>query len=215
MRILSFLSIIAAMPSFFGMVHEKLYGPSQEIADDDSVFALLSKTENSFDIFLKNLTLLMGTSLLGMVSDPPDAEEKAEKIFSEFKCSYSEFITNFKNLVDCLSSHKSAFKDSFGSDWFRVENLKKGFEKPEVDWDYISEKRALICDSSILKNERRFNSRLFEKMRGFVTKELGAEDFEPFSLISEFLKNSTPINPAADFLVSLMSYTDNPKREEE
>jgi hypothetical protein len=215
MRIISFLSIIAALPSFFGMVHEKLYGPSQNITPDDSLFALLSKTERSFDNFLKNLTLLIGTSVLGMIADPPDAEEKAERLFFEFRESYEIFVSDFKALINCISVHKSTVQESFGSDWFRIENLKNAFENPGVDWNYISYKKTLICDSPILKNKRNFNSRLALKMKDFVSKELGADGFESFSLLSEFLDNSESLNPAAGYLIKLMSYSDNQKGEEE
>lgn len=214
MRIISFLSIIAALPSFFGMVHEKLYGPGQNLAPDDSIFALLSKTERSFDNFLKNLTLLTGTSLLGIIADPPDAEEKAERLFCEFKESYQVFVSDFKALINCISSHKSTVQESFGSDWFRIENLKNALENPGVDWDYISAKRSLIYDNSILRNERRFNSSLAMKMKDFVTKELGADGFEPFSLVSEFLENSTALNPATNYLMNLVTYSENHKEDE-
>ena len=186
MRIIPFISLIAAMPSFFMMVHKRLYENDSGSLPDDSVLSLLLKAENSFDTLLKNLSLLLGTSVLGMISDPPDAEEKAEKIIGEFKESYDTFLSDFRIFLECLNMRKDTFMNYFGSDWLRIESLKKAFEKPEVDWELLCEKRALICDSSVLKNERKYNSVIFGKLKGFLSSEAGEYGFEPMLLFSEF-----------------------------
>ncbi|MBP2133650.1 hypothetical protein J2128_001604 [Methanomicrobium sp. W14] len=206
MRIIIFLSAVSALPSFFMMVHERLYSVETVEEENEHMTTLLLKTESSFDSFLKNIYFLAGTLALGMVADPPDAEKKADKVFDEFKMSYREFVSDFRDLLFCISSRKESLQASFGSDWVKIETLKTVFEKTEVDWEYISEKRALICDSSILNNERKYNSHLFGNLKEFLSVEAG-EYKEPLSAASQSMKDMNPLNPAVDYAVNLLSYT--------
>ncbi|MDD4128098.1 MAG: hypothetical protein PHV39_10545 [Methanomicrobium sp.] len=214
MRIIPFISIIAAMPSFFMMVHGKLYGTQSgedpKKCKDESLLSHLARAEASFDNLIKNLSLLLGTSVLGMIADPPDAEEKAERVFNEFKESYNLFVSDFRALLNYTCSQKESLQAFFGSDWIKFETLRSAFEKPEVDWDYICEKKTLICDNSILKNERKYNSCLFEKLRLLISAETAdmsviPHDILPPEFASSLFENAQALNPAVDYFVNLIS----------
>ncbi|MDD3977899.1 MAG: hypothetical protein PHI15_07090 [Methanomicrobium sp.] len=224
MRVIPFLSIIASMPSFFLMVHERLYGDVSEgggsKCQNDSVLSRLVKAEASFDNLIKNLSLLIGTSVLGMIADPPDAEKKADLLFNEFKESYNLFIYDFKKLLDCIVSQKESLKGCFGSDWMRVETLRSAFGSPEIDWNYILEKKTLICDNSILKNERKFNTCLFDKLRGLIFTEASEAGVLSYSLIppefvSVLFRSTQAVNPAVNHLVNILSAVHGEDRDEE
>ncbi|WOF16869.1 hypothetical protein F1737_09300 [Methanoplanus sp. FWC-SCC4] len=211
MRILSFFSMMASLPAFLGLLHEKLYGESSTCETDDSILFLISKTERSFDEFLKSFLLIFGSSVISMVSEPPDAEKRADAIFEEFKQNYHNFVTDFRMLLDAINSRKGSLKESLGADWFRIETLNTAFSKPSVDWDYVCEKKSLLLDNAILKNERRFNSRITGRMKDFAESEFGMHDFMPLSIMSEIMENSGFLNSAADYVMNLISYGEDEK----
>lgn len=208
MRIISFMSIMAAMPAFFLLVHEKLYSDGvgkKEVPD--TVFTHLSRTEAAFDELTKCSTMLVGSSVLGFIADPPNAKEKADQVFTEFKESYRNFFREFREFVDCLAAHKSAVSGFFGGEWLKIEQYKSLFEKPHLDWDVINESSDIICESAFLKNKRDYNSRLADNMKGFIAEEFGMNSLDP-NTITGMILNNVSMSSLSDCLAEISDYAE-------
>ncbi len=203
------MSIMAAMPAFFILVHEKLYSDDGIEKKDvpDTIFTHLSRTEAAFDELTKSSTILVGSSVLGLIADPPNAREKADTVFAEFKQSYRNFIAEFKEFVGCLAQHKEAVSRLFGGEWLKVEQLMSLFEKPHLDWDIINDSSEMICESAFLKNERGYNSRLMDNMKGFIAEEFGMDSLEPETITGTIL-NTVSASSLSDCLMELSDYAE-------
>ena len=118
------MSIMAAMPAFFLLVHEKLYSDGvgkKEVPD--TVFTHLSRTESAFDELTKCSTMLVGSSVLGFIADPPNAKEKADQVFTEFKESYRNFFREFREFVDCLAAPRARYPVSSAANGLKSSSI--------------------------------------------------------------------------------------------
>ena len=208
MRIISFMSIMAAMPAFFLLVHEKLYsdGVGKEEVPD-TVFTHLSRTEAAFDELSKCSTLLVGSFVIGFIADPPDAKDKADTVFTEFKASYRNFITEFGEFVGCLMNHKDTVCNYFGGEWPKVEQFKSLLDRHPLDSAILNDTSEMICESMLLKNERGYNSQLADNMKGFIAEEFGMNSLDPNSITGMILNNVSATS-LSDCLAEISDYAE-------
>ncbi|MBR6497022.1 MAG: hypothetical protein IKT21_02075 [Methanomicrobium sp.] len=202
------MSIMAAMPAFFMLVHDKLYSDGVEKKEvPNTIFTHLSRTEAAFDELSKSSTLLVGSFVLGFIADPPDAKDKADLVFAEFKASYHKFINEFREFVGCLMDHKNAVYQFFGGEWFKVEQFKSLMDKHPLDLNILNDSSEIICENVLIKNERGYNSRLADNMKGFVAEEFGISYIDP-ETVTGMLLNAVSVESLSDCLAEISDYAE-------
>lgn len=185
MNIFTFLTVILAIPSFFKNIHRELYEEGQN-SENSYLFEYLSNAMNSFDRFLNNLYIVIGSSVMASVIDPENPEEKAGRIFTEFEESYHEFYSDFRRLLDSIIKEKERFSAESGAvqgiaDLFPVW-FSGNLPDPTTLMEWLSRD-----DNPYLNNERVFCNTMRGSVTSFAQRELGVRDFSPQEIINDLL----------------------------
>ncbi|UUX93752.1 hypothetical protein [Methanoplanus endosymbiosus] len=186
MRIFSFVSVLATLPAFFLMLYERIYSAEDAGEAQNSVKNPLIKAWDSFERFMNSFYVVVGSSVLGLILDPPDAEKKADIIFDEFKANYFEFIKDFKFLLDEINHHRESLRQSLEGEWTNIDYLRSAFEEKRPDWDSIAAKGTFVYENPVSSNERRYSHRMLSGMKGFLENEVNISDAGIFDTIYHF-----------------------------
>jgi len=192
MRIFSFVSVLLALPAFFLMLYEKIYSAENAGEAQKSVRNPLIKAWDSFERFMNSFYVVVGSSVLGLIMDPPDADKKADIIFNEFKTNYFEFIKDFKALLDEIHHHRESLKQSLDGEWTNIDYLRSAFDEKRPDWDSIAAKGTFVYENPVTSNERRYSNRMLSGMKGFLENEVKITDAGIFDTIYHFGRARIP-----------------------
>ncbi|EHQ35088.1 hypothetical protein [Methanoplanus limicola] len=192
MRIFSFVSVLAALPAFFLMLYEKIYSAEDAGEAQKSVRNPLIKAWDSFERFMNSFYVVVGSSVLGLIIDPPDAEKKADVIFDEFRNNYSEFLKDFKALLDEINRHREGLRQSLDGEWTNIDYLRGAFEEKRPDWDSIAARGTFVYENPVTSNERRYSNRMLSGMKSFLEDEVKISDAGVFDMIYHFGRARIP-----------------------
>lgn len=209
MRLISFLSAMVSLSALLKTAYDRLYASENMPADVESpLHARFRKTIESMERLLESIYVAFGSSVLGMVVDPPDPLWQADQVFNEFLRCYRNFVGEFGGLVAEIRSSGEDVRKKLGRDWVTLDTLGRLFEKGRVEWDEVASEGGLKIADPVLKNQRRFNSRLNEKFREFLRDEMDIRDFEPVDFISSLLRENELIGIAGARLMQLIGDSD-------
>ncbi|MBN1432039.1 MAG: hypothetical protein JW931_04635 [Methanomicrobiaceae archaeon] len=211
MRVISFLSAMVSLSALLKTAYDRLYAAEGVPADIESpLHVQFRKTIESMEKFLESIYIVFGSSVLGMIIDPPDPLWQADQVFNEFLRNYREFIGEFSKLVSEIRNSGEDVRKKLGGEWVTLDTVGRLLEKGKVEWDDVASEGALRSADPILNNQRRFNNHLTDRFRKFLSDEMEIHDFEPLDLVSSLIRENEIINITGARLMQLISDT---KRE--
>lgn len=204
MKVISFISAIVSLSAILKTAYDRLYSDGEPTADESPLHAQFKKTIGSMERFLESIYVVFGSSVLGMVIDPPDPLWKADEIFNEFHHNYREFLSEFRKLVSVIRESGDDVREKLGNEWFVMDTVGRLFDNGKVEWDQVAIESSLQSANPVLNNQRRFNSHLTEKFRVFLRDEMNAGEFEPIEFVSSILKENEILNIAGARLFQIL-----------
>jgi len=191
MRVISFLSAMVSLSALLKASYDRLYAADNPVPELESpLHAQFRRTIESMERLLESIYVAFGSSVLGLVVDPPDALWQADQVFNEFQRCYREFVREFNSLVSEIRNSSDDVRNKLGSEWLTLDNIGSMFEKGKVEWDEVASEGGLRIADPVMNNQRRFNTHLISKFRDFLHDEMDIRDFEPLDMVSSLLKDN-------------------------
>lgn len=209
MRIISFLSAMVSLSALLKTAYDRLYTAEDAQPELESpLHARFRKTIESMENLLESIYVAFGSSVLGMVVDPPDPLWQADQVFNEFLRCYRDFVREFRGLISEIRNSGDDVRNKLGGDWITLDKLGRFFEKGKVEWDEVASEGSLRIADPVINNPRRFNNHLLGRFREFLKDEMDIHDFEPVDLVSSLLRENELINIAGARLMRFINAED-------
>mgnify|MGYP001198260095 CR=1 FL=1 len=188
MKNITLLTVILTIPSFFKDVYTRLYEDGQD-PSNSYLIEYLSDARNSFNRFINNFYIIIGSSVLASIIDPEDPEKKADQVFSEFEESYRQFNSDLRRLLDGIFAEKERLSGGSGIDWDIAELISGTIKENRLNTDILTEWLASE-DNPYVNNERVYYRTLSRYVKSFAKKELGLEEFSIQETMNDLLHSA-------------------------
>ena len=209
MRIISFLSAMVSLSALLKTAYDRLYTAEDAQPELESpLHARFRKTIESMEKLMESIYIAFGSSVLGMVIDPPDPLWQADQVFNEFLRSYRDFVGEFRGLIAEIRNSGEDVRNKLGSEWITLDNLGRLFDKGRIEWDEVASEGSLKIADPVMNNPRRFNNHLVGRFREFLKDEMDIHDFEPVDLITSLLRENELISIAGARLMRFIDGED-------
>jgi hypothetical protein len=205
MRVISFLSAMVSLSALLKTAYDKLYAAENSQPElENTLHASFRRTIESMERLLESIYVAFGSSVLGMIIDPPDPLWQADQVYNEFLRCYRDFVGEFHGLITEIRNSGEDVRKKLGAEWVTLDNLGRLFEKGRVEWDEVATEGSLKIADPVINNPRRFNSHLVGRFREFLKDEMDIHDFEPLDMASSLLRENEIINITGARLMRLI-----------
>lgn len=191
MRVVSFLSAMVSLSALLKASYDRLYAADGSVPElESALHTQFRSTIESMERLLESIYVAFGSSVLGLVIDPPDPLWQADQVFNEFKRCYRDFVAEFNSLISEIRISGDDVRKRLGTEWLTLDNIGRVFEKGKVEWDEVAAEGSLRIADPVINNQRRFNTHLAGKFREFLHEEMDIRDFEPLDMVSSLLRDN-------------------------
>ena len=130
MRVISFLSAMVSLSALLKTAYDKLYTAENSQPElENPLHASFRRTIESMERLLESIYVAFGSSVLGLIIDPPDPLWQADQVFNEFQRCYREFVGEFNRLISEIRNSGDDVRNKLGSEWLTLDNIGAMFEK--------------------------------------------------------------------------------------
>lgn len=168
------LPALVSLSAVLRTSYERLYGDgAPDESSGNSLAAGFERTRESLGRLLESTYIAFGSSILGMIVEPPDPDQRADLVFEEFHDRYMEFIDEFTRLIYIIRESSDEVREKLGSNWTSLDFVGTIFERETVEWETILSGTLTTAAEPVMNNRRVFCNSLAGRFMDFLGEETG------------------------------------------